>query len=465
MNVHSALHMNLDDEGCRLVVEGALRLLSEDGVECTSELGRDFIGSKEGTRIEGERVVFDREFLDDYLERVRSQAQEEPPDGPFRLRAPWTSLNIADVRAGEIRPAGEEDLARAVRLYEAMGIENGMAPVTVGTAPPENRELLNTLVCLENSRSFGGPTELPDDDRLKVFLDMFAVAGRELRMTALFIISPLRYESRIVEFCVNSREDERFRIGYAAGGMACTGSTAPLVFPGTFCLTLAEGLSASLFTYFCIGERRPFSLRADPFDFRFGNYLVGSSEYTLLDCVSRRLYLYLYGRQNPHGKLLTMARWPDAQAVHDHATAAFVQALQGVRSFGNSGQICHDEVFSPEIVVIDRDIVASTERFMKGLDWDAGEDGLAESLSVIRDGLQTGHFLDHDTTVARCRDFLFAGELFRGMNLGQWRQSGGKMLMDEVSALVDEFVASNDFRRPDDDVRELRRIYESAVKT
>jgi trimethylamine:corrinoid methyltransferase-like protein len=204
-------------------------------------------------------------------------------------------------------------------------------------------------------------------------------------------------------------------------------------------------------------------MRSDPFDFRFGNYLVGSAEAAVLNMVSARLYEHLFGVPRGYTSLLSMARWPDAQAVHDHALSAYLGAMWGATSYGNSGQLGHDEVFSPEIVVIDRDIVRSAERFVKGVEWEGGERGIERSLEIIREGLESSSFLDHDTTVAECRNFFFAGDLLKGMNLGQWRQAGSVPLIEEAARQVDELVAGNEFRRPDDQVRELRRICDRAA--
>ena len=79
-----------------------------------------------------------------------------------------------------------------------------------------------------------------------------------------------------------------------------------------------------------------------------------------------------------------------------------MQALQGVTVFTNSGQISHDEVFSPEMVVLDREIVASVERFMKGLDWDDGAEVLDRTVAVMRERADSAHFLDHDATLEIC---------------------------------------------------------------
>lgn len=466
MNVYPLISHGLDDAGCQMVVEGALRLLDEVGIECRSVAGRDLMCSHPGMRAQGERVHFDRDFLTEHLARLCNAAKAEPPPAPtgFTLGPPWTSLNIADVRSGRIRPADESDLARAVRLYEAMGIRKGLPPVVVGTAPAEFRDLLSTRICLEHSESFAGPTEMPPAELLQPFIDMLAVVGRKPRIHALFVISPMRFDAGLVDFCLQHRDDSRFDLNYVVSGMPCAGATAPLAFPAAFCQTVAEGLAGSVFAWLCSGERKGLGLRVDPFDFRFANYLVGAPECMLCEMVSRRIHHYLFGRPRRGTSLLSMAKWPDAQAVHDHTMSACLGALQGSTFFGNSGQLSHDEVFSPEIVVIDRDIVASVERFVRGLEWRDGRAGVDEAVAIVAEGVSSGcQFMDHPTTLAGFRSFVSSGRLFKGMNLGQWQQAGARSLIEEAAAEVDALVASNTFQRPAEQVRELEAIYRSAT--
>ena len=232
--------------------------------------------------------------------------------------------------------------------------------------------------------------------------------------------------------------------------------------PSAFALAFAGGLAASIFTHLCTGTYPMVGAGLGLFDFRYANYVVGSPEWLLLDMVSRKLFQYLTDSIFQGGALLSLARWPDAQAVHDHTISAALQGLQGARWFSGSGQLSHDEVFSPEIVVIDRDILGAAERLVQGIEW---EEDLNHSLEVIHEGLNKGHFLDAETTLASFRDFLSVGELFQGMNLGQWRKRGSILLIEEASRMVDRIVAEYVFKRSAEQIRELEVIGKFFQKT
>lgn len=413
-----------------------------------------------GVRVSADRVYFTRDFLQDYLSHLQAAYQPVESDEHFHQGPPWSSLNIADVRAGTIRPATENDLIRAVRLFEGMGIYGGVPPVVVGTVEPRHRDLLSTKVCLENSKSFGGPMGIPNERDLDLFIRMFEVVGQKPNILVELIINPLQFNDLSLEFLLRHREDRRISISIGAG-MPCSGSTAPLMFPAAFSLAFAEGLAASIFNYLCTGRYLMVGATLGLFDSRYANYVVGSPEWLLLDMVLRKLFQYLTGSVLRQGALLSLARWPDAQAVHDHTMSAVLQGLQGARWFSGSGQLSHDEVFSPEIVVVDRDILGAAERIVQGIRW---EEELDYSLEVIQEGLNKGHFFDNDVTLDRFRDFFFAGNLFRAMNLDQWQKCGSIPLIEEASRMVDRIVEEYDFKRSTDQICELERIYQHALK-
>jgi len=224
---------------------------------------------------------------------------------------------------------------------------------------------------------------------------------------------------------------------------------------------LAECIAASLFIRFCFGQLILPGLRSDPFDLRFGNYAVGSPQYVLMDAVTRRLYVYVTGRDPRGGAFLSLARWPDAQAVHDHVLSGILQALQGARRFSGSGQLSHDEVFSPEIVVIDRDILKSVEWLVQGVSW---RDGVEQSLAVLRDGLQAGQFLEQEESLTGFRDWVIEQDLFLGMNLGQWREAGRPKLIEEASRRVEGVIAERRYSLSPEQQAEMDRIYQTAIK-
>ncbi len=116
------LHFDLSEVQCKLILEGALTLLNKTGIQCKSEIGQRFMAANPGVRVSANRVYFTRDFLEDYLVHMQAAYRPAESDGHFHQDTPWSWWNIADLRAGTVRSATENDLIRAVRLYEGMEI-------------------------------------------------------------------------------------------------------------------------------------------------------------------------------------------------------------------------------------------------------------------------------------------------------------------------------------------------------
>lgn len=455
-----SFHLSFDfSEGqSQQVLDGAKRILDDIGMLCPTDAGTSLLCSLPGIRANGTRVHVSPELVDQQIELLRKETPPDP-DPPVSQGSCWCCLNLADTQRNCVRPAGEKDLARAVRLYEGMGIRGGPPPLVVSDVSPRARDFQSTRVCLEHSESFGHPTGLPPEEDIPFYADMFEAAGRgPVPVLAMLILTPLRFDERVVDFCILHREDPRLRI-HPAAGMPCVGSTSPLHFPAAFSLALAEALATSLFVRICLNKIWFPHLRSDPLDFRTGNYVVGSAPYEMLDAVTRKIFQHLFGCPHRGGCFLSLARWPDAHAVHDHTLSALLQGLQGARHFGGSGQLSHDEVFSPEMVVIDRDILRSLEYLLKGMPWDEAD----LAMQVLKEGMASGQFMDHDTTLQGFRRLVVDMDLFRGMNLGQWRGAGERSLIEEAHRCVDKIVAERTFIPPPDAAKAIRAIARKAT--
>ena len=455
------LSFDLPDAALHEVVTGAGRILSETGVQCASPGARRLLASLKGCERKTDRVTFSTALVEEQLDLIRRSSRPPAPQHTLVQGSCWTCLNIADVGEGRVRPGTIQDLSRAVRLYEAMGIRGGGPPVMVSEVPVQHQDLLACKICIEHSESFGMPTGMLKDAEIPIFVDLFQAAGRgPVPVLAMTIVSPLRYDHMVLDFCMQHGANPGLCL-HPTAGMPCMGSTSPVQLPAALILTLAEALAASFFVRAWRGEIWLPHLRSDPFDFRYANYVVGSSPYALLDAATRRLFEYLTGYRSQGGALLSLARWPDAQAVHDHVLSATLQALQGARHFSGSGQLSHDEVFSPEILVIDRDILRSVESLVRGLTWDGDLD---RALEALREGIGMGQFLEHKSTLENFRRLVVEEDLFHGMNLGQWRNAGARSLIEEARILADRLVSEREFSLPEGTAKELDRIYRQAVQ-
>lgn len=453
---------------CDAVLHGAARVLNEVGVQCDSDNIRRILASFKGAREDGQRVYYSRSAVDEVLTGIRAIPGSAPPEGiPFALGGPWCAIAMADVQSGRARPATQRDSADAIRLLEAMGARVGVCPLApAADTPPALSNLASFQTLLLHSTRGRDLTNQPSPVELPFFREMAHVVGRTPTAFIMALISPLRFEDKAMEFFLDHRQEPGMFFFLSNGSMPCVGSTAPMHMPGALILTIAESIALNACAAVVGQPYQEMAVRCDPFDMRFGNYVIGSPEYHLLDMACRAVFRHIHGRPRTGGNFRSMAKMPDAQAMTERSLTVMMQAFQGARSFGSVGQLSLDEVFSPEQAVLDREILTQVERTVNGIPWRSDADGGAavdESVSLIRRGVEAGTFMTLDETIEDYRDFFTISELFRYDNISTWQSGGAASVLEratqEKQRLLEnapEFAVSND------QAREIQKIYRAA---
>jgi trimethylamine:corrinoid methyltransferase-like protein len=449
--------MNITSEYTSSVVDGAARLLEDFGIELKSRKLREFFASSfKGVTFKDDRICFSRGMVHDFIDELKERPHipKYSHDTTLSHGESWNCLNLADVKTGQIRPASGEDLSRIVRFLDAYGVKGLVPPVSPSEYEAKHRDLHGTRICLENSPVYGAPTDTPDDKEAELYKEMSRVVDRKIWILGMLLLNPMRFDERVLEFVLKNRDVPEFDIQMVSG-LPALGSTAPLVFPAIHIQGLAEDLASSLFMKAAMGYNEPPYLRGDPFDMRFMNFVISGPEYILADMANRAIYNHLTGEDRWWGYLMTMSKWPDQQAMYERSTCCVIQALNGATYFKGSGQMASDEVYSPEQVVFDRAIVRGVEHLVKG---NRVTQDVDQALATIKEGVTEGHFLSHETTLEHFRDFFCDRGIFPATNLGQWRSHNEPIALEEASRVVEDMIRKNDFQRPKEEIRELRKI-------
>ena len=131
------LRVPFTDGDMQAVIRGARRVLDEIGIGCASAAVRKVLTSLPGVRQSGERVYFGDKIVDTILADSKATAAATQDDAcePFKIGPPWCCLEIADAKAGQVRPATSREAGRAVRLLEGVGATVQVAPVASGDVP------------------------------------------------------------------------------------------------------------------------------------------------------------------------------------------------------------------------------------------------------------------------------------------------------------------------------------------
>jgi trimethylamine--corrinoid protein Co-methyltransferase len=238
---------------------------------------------------------------------------------------------------------------------------------------------------------------------------------------------------------------------------------APLFMPGGLVMGAAEALGAYAIVRMIGGGKIPChpQYRLDTFDMREQVTVYGSPDHILIQLLLKDVYAFYYGRQKPGHFLQTNAKKCDAHAVSERTAYMLTLALAGERRFClGAGQLSMDEVFSPAMFVIDREIVRFITHVIRGIAWNPKK-GLASR--VIDEVGPGGEFLTHETTVELCRE-QFQSKLFRRMGLNKWKASGDPEIERAAIQQAKELIASHRHEIPGRVQKELDRIYADAEK-
>lgn len=141
------------------------------------------------------------------------------------------------------------------------------------------------------------------------------------------------------------------------------------------------------------------SIRAYPFDMKYGNFVYGSPEDIWGTALQVQLNHY-YGISIIAESLLTASPLPDAHAAAEKISHTIVAALAGADGFTNAGLLAIDDIYSAEQVVIDYEIVEYVKHLVKSFSY--SEKNLSgEEIKEI--GLKKENFFTHPETLKSFR--------------------------------------------------------------
>ncbi|MEN6545135.1 MAG: trimethylamine methyltransferase family protein [Armatimonadia bacterium] len=422
---------------------------------------RELAARNRGVTDHGGRLTFEAELVEEAI-----AAQSYPPElfeCDFDIVSGAYCLNVTDLQDGRIRPATHADLYDLTKLADSYGML-GSAPVLPRDLPGPLQEIALQKAVFEVAPRKHVPA-LDANPRAtpevaEAVFRMAEVVGAEIPLGA-WVISPFRINDDDLNVIYHHLH-RRCPLWIAT--MPIMGATSPIFPVGSYVQSLAE-LFAGLTLLHVIGDGVPVycsvidSVRAYPFDMRYGSFVYGSPE----DLWATLLQVQLNGRYGIPvcaKSLLTASREPDAHAAAEKSAHTMAAALAGARLFTNAGLLSVDEIYSPEQVVLDYEIVQYAKATLRGFEF--SEDSMA--VEAIRQVAQKGTFLEHDTTLDNYRTAFWEPELFDHRMLQTWQADGAKELRERLRETARGRIAAHDFHLPEDQQRALDAIWEECER-
>ncbi len=454
------LSEGLTQDQIKKMHQEALELIEKIGLKVPHEGIIKRLSGKKGVRIEKERVKFDASLVEECLKEL-SYPDERIPPRPILVSGAYEQ-NVLDMDTGQIRQATSRDLVELSKLADSYGML-GSAPVRPMDLPPPLAEIAMHKISWENSSTrCNSILEANPKSSVKVasyVYEMSRVADK-LFSIGVWITSPFSISPADLEVLHHFIDKD---VPLWVATMPIAGATAPIYMIGAYIQSLAELfagytmlklLNPKTYVYCSIID----SIRAYPFDMKYGNFVYGSPEDiwgTLLQVQLNRYYKIPVIAKS----LLTSSSFPDAQAAAEKAAHTILATAFGVDGYTNAGVLAIDDIYSAEQVVIDHEIVQYAMQSLRGFDF--SEETL--STKIIQEVvLGEENFLSHQSTLNHFREAFWVPELFEHLTLRQWQDKGEKSIRARARDIAKRKIKEHKFELTSEVQKELNRIYQKA---
>jgi len=441
-------------------------ILWEIGVEIDHEDIRAFLAGKPGVKVEGKRVCYTRELVDEALLRQRDQNADYvwqwPGESDWVLRPAYMALHVYDAVTDTIRQSRLSDVPDAVQLCDSYNMA-GTCPVHAQDVPAPIRQITLAKTCIQNSRAVGKWMTVGNLDEIRCITEMAQLAGRTGPHVILqAMISPLRLNVEYLDIIWKLRNSPDYTVGATIGGGAIPmlGATGPLGLPAAWAQAAAECIGSYITTKLIDPRVDAHAcLQVFPFDLGTVAFVMGSPEGALSRLIGKQIQKHLFGRTFA-SSFGTMGLPLDAQSTAERASNVLLEALAGSRVFYDVGMCPIDEMFSNEQVVVDHEIMSWVRRLVEGAPFN---DDHAAAIAAIREGIAEGSFLMQDWTLGH-REFYWHPELFRGVLLSGFLTDDRKTFAQRARDIVTERLASHKFELPADINAKIEQVYQQTIK-
>lgn len=466
----SILPYKLNENQLEDIVRNAIRVLETIGISIDHEKTIDRLTSFNGITMKDQRIYFTESICRQYLEKFRQEELDDPFPDSFTLMGPVYAPYIYSYERPGFRKPDQDDLVRVLRLCEALDIIRSSCPVSYEDETKDLAPLTTWKLALENGSRIGGGI-ITTVEQGNILYDMFQAVGRPGPGWLVEVSnSPLRLDSEALEIFLTFLDKDDF-IEADPAPMLSAGMSGPIYVPAILIQGLAEWLGAYIVIKLLSDGRQG---NSHYFRYLFGSGILlepmhtnmqtvtvayGSADSTLLRALARQLYRYVGGDPKIGGAFRTMANAINPQCVAERSLSVMMEALDGARLFVAAGMFALDLAYSPELMIIDREIMQYTEHVIRGVPVDKDFD---QCLKTISDGVQAGTYLMHETTAAKVRDAWYPA-LFTHIPASESIRQEDSLLR-RAHAQIEEVLNNYDFELEASKQRELDKVYNSAKK-
>jgi trimethylamine--corrinoid protein Co-methyltransferase len=456
----------LDEEGVAALHRGAMRILSEIGIEFLND---EAIGHLRlaGCSVEGQTVRFDPAFVEEMVARAPSQFTVTPRNperaipmgGRYMLFGNVSSPpNAWDLDRGK-RPGDFETYREFIKLtqyFNCMHFAGGY-PVEPIDVHPSVRHLdclyekLTLTDKVAHAYSLGA-------ERVEDVMEMVRIAGgltheefeASPRMyTNINSVSPLKHDFPML--------DGAMRLARRGQPVIVTpftlaGAMAPVTLAGAVSLSLAEGLAAiALLQWIAPGCPVAIGTFTSNVDMKSGAPAFGTPEYMRATQMTGQMARHYGLPMRASG--VCAANVPDGQAMWETANSLWSAVQSGANViYHAAGWLEGGLIASPEKFVMDCELIQQIQRYFEPALTATTEDDLGiEAIAEVGAG---GHFFGCAHTQERYTTAFYQPFLSDWRNFESWRLDGAIWTSERANALYKKILAEFEPPPLDEAIRE-----------
>ncbi len=454
-NIHEATMQVLEKTGVRFKYKPALNVFS-----------------KEGLKIDGNKVYFNKEFIEKQIKKVpekftlhaRNPENNVEIGGDNIVLTPgYGSPYVMDLENGR-RMGSLEDYENFAKLAGASKYQDltGGILVEPNDVQDKLRNAKMTYACIKNSdKCFMGSAYGEKGAKESIEMASILFGGRkELEenpalISILCSLTPLNYDDRMLGAVMEYAKAGQPQL---ISSLAIAGSTSPSTLAGTLVVQNAEVLAGIALTQL-IREGTPviYAAASSNTEMRYGSLCIGSPEMALLSNATAMLGRY-YKIPSRSGGAITDSKIPDTQSGFESMMNLLMAKNSGISFVLHSAGIIESyNTICYEKFVIDDEICGMVKRVEKGIE--VNKETLA--LELIDEVGSDGHYLDKIHTLNHYKDEFYLTKLCNRANYDQWKNSGSLEYMRAANKKYKEILKNYEPPKlPADIDRDLQKYIE-----
>jgi len=438
------------------VFQSALGLLEDLGMGQATPEFIDVVTAAGGWVDDRTRLRFPRSLVESTIETACKEFTLHGFDSDSGIEIGGNRVHFATAGAavlvpdelGGFRPSTTEDLYNFARLADVLDHIHLFVRTVVTRELPDARAVdINTAFAamLGTSKPIGTSLFAPEHVHDVVAMFDMALGGEGefakrpfCQANNTFVVPPMKFAE---DSALAMAEQARLGMPILLLSAGQAGATSPARLAGSLTQALAECLAA-LTCVNLIKPGHPCIMGLWPFvsDLRTGAMSGGSGEEAILNAAAAQLANYL-GLPSGVAAGMSDSKLPDAQAGHEKGLTVSLAAQAGANVvYESAGMLASLMVCSPEMMVIDNDMLGSVMRTVRGIEVDEA----SISAQVIADVIEgEGHFLGHPQTLAVMQSEYLYPAMSDRSSPDDWKDAGATSVDDRARQFVATTLADH----------------------